>query len=328
MTRARKNSDNMADTRPSRPVEGMDLFQSVRISGQDKRPFDNGHAGGRIYRKRSLTASIMFVFLFVCLTFVVGLAYFAIPFRTNFVVLGLDAGLGRGDLGRTDTIILCTFSPLMPYVGMLSIPRDLWLRIENVGENRINTAYFFAEAEEAGSGADAVLQVIKQNFNVPVSYYVVVRMDGLINFIDALGGVDISLSKAIAGYEAGKYHLNGSDALKFARNRTGSDDFSRMMQGQILIQGVIRRLFMLETWINFPEIIRTANEVIDMKIPIWHWPRVLVSFLRVGQEHIDSRTISREMVQPFVTSAGAQVLLPNWELINPVVNDMFGRFVK
>mgnify|MGYP003341088489 CR=1 FL=1 len=85
---------------------------------------------------------------------------------------------------------------------------------------------------------------------------------------------------------------------------------------------------MLETWINFPEIIRTANEVIDMKIPIWHWPRVLVSFLRVGQEHIDSRTISREMVQPFVTSAGAQVLLPDWELINPVVNDMFGRFVK
>ena len=48
------------------------------------------------------------------------------------------------------TIILTTLVPLRPDVGMLSVPRDLWVNVTGVGEQRINTAYFFAELEESG----------------------------------------------------------------------------------------------------------------------------------------------------------------------------------
>src|SRR5688500_11987362 len=89
------------------------------------------------------------------------LLYFFAPLRTNILLLGTDDSPERGSVGRTDTIILATVVPLKPYVGMLSIPRDLWVTVPGVGEQRINTAYFFAESNEAGSGARAALQTIQ-----------------------------------------------------------------------------------------------------------------------------------------------------------------------
>jgi hypothetical protein len=47
--------------------------------------------------------------------------------------------------------------------------------------------------------------------------------------------------------------------------------------------------------------------------------------LRVGQEGIDARLITREMTQPFATTNGAQVLAPKWEAINPVLLEVFGQ---
>jgi len=96
--------------------------------------------------------------------------YFFAPFRTNILFLGTDDSPERGGIGRTDTILLATVVPLKPYIGVLSIPRDLWVQIPNVGEQRINTAYFFAEANESGTGVEAVRMTIHQNLNVPVRY--------------------------------------------------------------------------------------------------------------------------------------------------------------
>jgi hypothetical protein len=65
--------------------------------------------------------------------------------------------------------------------------------------------------------------------------------------------------------------------------------------------------------------------VIDTNIPVWQWPRLGFAFLRAPLVGADSQTISRDMVIPFQTSGGAQVLAPNWEAINPLLNEMFGE---
>ena len=118
---------------------------------------------------RSLPARRRFRFSGCCcswplLLLGVVLLYFFAPLRTNILMLGTDDSPERGSIGRTDTIILATVVPLKPYVGMLSIPRDLWVTVPGVGEQRINTAYFFAESNEAGSGSRAALQTIRDNF--------------------------------------------------------------------------------------------------------------------------------------------------------------------
>jgi polyisoprenyl-teichoic acid--peptidoglycan teichoic acid transferase len=50
------------------------------------------------------------------------------------------------------------------------------LDIPGVGQNRINTAHFFAEGEQAGSGPRALQQVIQNNFGVRMPYYVRIRL--------------------------------------------------------------------------------------------------------------------------------------------------------
>ena len=55
--------------------------------------------------------------------------FFAPPPRTNILILGVDARPGDGDVVRTDVMILATVDPKQPYVGMLSLPRDLWIKI-------------------------------------------------------------------------------------------------------------------------------------------------------------------------------------------------------
>ncbi len=130
--------------------------------------------------------------------------YFFAPLRTNILLLGTDDFPERGSVGRTDTIILATLIPLRPYVGMLSIPRDLWVSVPNVGEQRINTAYFFAEANQPGTGSQAALQTIQNNFGITVHYYAIVHMLGLTSVVDTLGGVNITLEAPIGGFPAGR----------------------------------------------------------------------------------------------------------------------------
>lgn len=241
------------------------------------------------------------------------------------LVLGVDDSLGRGDLGRTDTIILTTVVPLLPYVGLLGIPRDLWVEIPNVGEQRINTAYFFAEANQAGTGARAAVGTVRLNFGVKLRYYLVLHMSGLVDFVNALGGVDIVLDAPLGGLPSGSHHLDGARALAFVRERYSADDFSRMQQGQILIMASFRKAIQPVNWSRLPGAMLALSQVVDTNIPVWQWPRLGFAFARAVLIGMDTRTITRDMVTPFQTSGGAQVLAPNWERINPLLIEMFGE---
>ena len=287
----------------TQPTRRMDRFQAARAIP--------------VRRKRNWRWLLIFLGLI--------LFYFFAPLRTNVLLLGTDDSPERGSVGRTDTIILATFIPLRPYVGMLSIPRDLWVTIPNVGEQRINTAYFFAEANQPGTGSQAALQTIRNNFGISVHYYAILHMLGLTSVVDTVGGVDINLTAPIGGFPAGSHHLNGEEALSFVRERSSSDDFSRMVRTQILLAALLKQVIQPSHWISLPRFIISLSQVVDTNIPLWRWPRLLFALLRAFLFGIDSQTITREMVTPFQTSQGAQVLAPNWDAINPLLKKMFGQ---
>jgi LCP family protein required for cell wall assembly len=194
-----------------------------------------------------------------------------------------------------------------------------------VGENRINTAHFFAEGQQAGTGPQAAMDTIQQNFGVKMNYFIRVRFDGFRTVVNAMGGVDIELDRPMAGYPAGKYHLTGNKALAFARHRLGSDDFFRMEQGQLLVRSIFRQLLRPRMWPRLPTVLVAFSKNIDTNIPGLLWPRLVLALLRAGPDGIDSRTIERDMVTPYTTGQGANVLLPIWPKINPVLIEMFGK---
>ncbi len=253
--------------------------------------------------------------------------YLFIPLRTNLLVLGIDQAPDGTYAGRSDTMILVTTSGWQPYVGMLSIPRDLWVNIAvpGAGQNRINTAHFFAEANQPGSGPYAALATVEQNFGVRVPYYVRIRFDGFVTLVDAIGGVRVTLTEPMAGFAPGEYKLSGKQTLAFVRSRQGSDDFYRMSHTQFIIKVVIMQMISPSGILRMPDVLRALPETIDTNLPPLLLPRLGFGLLRAGLDGIDARTIDRTMTRGFTTSGGAQVQEPIWENINPLIQEMFRK---
>lgn len=256
----------------------------------------------------------------------VAAAFILSPGKTNILVLGIDRIVdGTGSMGRSDTIVMVQVDPLQPRIATLSIPRDLWVNIPGVGENRINTAHYFAEINKAGSGPAATAQTIQQNFGIASNLYVRIHLEGVPALIDAMGGVTIDLPKETTLYPAGQHHLNGTQALAFIRDRKGADDFFRMADGELFIKAAAQQMLNPLTWVRLPLILAALPKAIDTNIPATRIPALALAVLRVGPANIDTNTLPREDTTPFTTSAGAQVLLPNWDLINPLVEKVFGK---
>lgn len=256
--------------------------------------------------------------LFLLLFFV-----FFTPFRTTILVLGIDARPDEGWTGRSDTMIITSLPPVLPQVKMLSIPRDLWVTIPGYADNRINVAHFFAEAEKAGSGPQAAAKTVEVNFNIKVPYTVRIRFDGFRDIVDAMGGVNITLTEPMSGLEAGTHHLDGTQALAFVRDRETSDDFFRQKRGQMFITAAIKKMINPLNWFRIPAVAAAISNTLQSDIPAWLYPRVAYSLAFSAIKGFDSQTISRDYVTSYLTDQGAQVLLPNWDLINPLVKSIF-----
>lgn len=302
--------------------EPIEQFQPIRVPKQKPPPRRRPAAVAR-RRKGSWGCLASLLVLPILAVFLV---YFFLPARTNILILGIDRAPEGTDASRTDTNIVLSINPLRPIVNMLSIPRDLWVNIPNEGENRINTAHFFAEANDPGSGPRASMQTIQENFGIPIDYYVRIRFDGVKEIVDAMGGLNIALPEAMSGYEAGTHLLDGDQALAFVRDRSGTDDFFRMQRGQLAAKAMIKQSLQPSNWPKLPAAAVAATKSMDNNIPVWQMPRIGLAVARAALfDSINNQTITREMVTPFTTSEGAMVLLPNWDLINPLLMELFGQ---
>jgi len=120
--------------------------------------------------------------------------------------------------------------------------------------------------------------------------------------------------------------LIGEQALAFARDRQSSDDFFRMQRGQMVLKAAVKQMLNPLTWPRIPQIISTGLQAVDTNIPFFEIPRIGLALVRaIISDTINSQTITREMVYPTITTDGANILLPNWEMINPLLMEMFGE---
>ncbi len=280
-------------------------------------------------------ASILFVVAFTALLILIYLL--APPPRRTFLVLGLDARPGEGVVTRTDTLILVTVDPAQPYVGMLSIPRDLYVQVPGYGPNRINTAHILGENTQAGGGPSLAVETVKQNFGVPVDGYVRLNFEGFVAIIDAAGGVDIEVKYAFIDYEyptpdygtmtvefqAGLQHMDGSRALQYARVRHGASDIERAERQQQVVQALAASLVRPENMWRWPEVYATFIQYVDTDLNPLDMVSLAPALLWVGPGGIDRRVLDHDMVQGITTSSGAAVLEPRWDQINPLLDEMF-----
>lgn len=304
-----KNNPHLAETVP------------VKASRYDENQQPDDDRNSNTKRKKSCACSgcgcltLLFIAAFLLLML--------FPFPSQFILLGIDRSPAGTMAGRSDTMMVFSTNPLLLKVKVLSIPRDLWVPIPGMGENRINTAHFFAEAQTPGSGPAAAIETVNQNFSLNLKYHVRFNLENIPSLIDALGGISLNLPQIMSGYPSGTHRMNGEAALAFLRNRSDGDDFFRINQGQLFISGFVRELLNPGSWPRLPAFLAALPAAMDTNLPLWLWPRVGFSLGIGSLTGIETLTIDRSMVTPFTTAEGAQVLLPNWPTIDEYIKENF-----
>ena len=96
----------------------------------------------------------------------------------------------HGDHVLTQSMILVRFNPSTKQVTMLSIPRDLWVPLSTGGTGKIDGAYSYG-------GAGAAIATVENNFGVHIDDYIWIGLLGLVNVIDAIGGIDVVTSTPV-----------------------------------------------------------------------------------------------------------------------------------
>jgi LCP family protein required for cell wall assembly len=286
---------------------------------------------------RIVFAISLFVGLFSCL--LVTIYVIAPPPRTNVLVLGLDARPGEGYVTRSDTIILATVDPDQPYVGMLGIPRDLYLNIPGYGENRINAAHILGESEYEGGGVDLAEQTIEENFGVEVHRTLRMNFQAFVAIVDAAGGLDINVEDYIYDdlyptpdfgtmvieFQPGLQHMDGERALIYARTRHGASDFERAERQQQVIAALVQKLANPVNWWRLPGVYLAFTTNVDTDLTIIDAILLAPAVAWVGPDGIDRQVLTREMAQTATLDNGASVLDPNWGSISALLDIMFRR---
>ena len=161
--------------------------------------------------------------------------------RITLLVMGLDYRDWQAGTGppRTDTMILFTIDPVKHTIGILTIPRDLWVVIPGFDYGRINTAYLLGEANKLpGGGPQLAADTVEELLGVPVDYYAQIDFEAFVRFIDEIGGVRLDITEKIKIDPMGDNNskvlrpgvqvLDGKLALAYARARkTEGGDFDR-----------------------------------------------------------------------------------------------------
>lgn len=173
----------------------------------------------------------------------------------NILLIGQDRRPGEGR-ARSDSMILVSFNRSNDTITMVSFLRDLYVQIPGYDNNRLNAAYAFG-------GMDLLDRTLEENFGVRVDYNVEVDFTGFSSVIDALGGVDISLSPAEAEYmglSTGWNHMDGDTALSYSRIRYLDSDFGRTGRQRNVLTSVYKSAKNM----GFSNLISLVNDVFPL----------------------------------------------------------------
>jgi LCP family protein required for cell wall assembly len=234
--------------------------------------------------------------------------------------------------------MLMTAHPDGPRLALLSIPRDLYVDIPGHSANRINTAHFWGERESEGGGPALAMQTVAETFDVPVHGYVRLDFDGFRAIVDGVGGIDVVVEEGIVddGYPtadygttrieipAGPQHMDGETALRYVRSRHGSSDFDRAERQQRVVIALAGRLSGPRGWTRLPAVFGAVIRHVDTDLGLGELLQLAFTGLRVGPDGIEHHVIDREMTRPWTAPTGGAVLLPLWEAIDPLVEEVFG----
>lgn len=162
----------------------------------------------------------------------------------SILLLGTDTGaLGRHDTGRTDTMIVATVNAKQKTVHLTSIARDTKVVVPGDTQpyEKINAAYTIG-------GAGTAVKTVQNLLDIPIDFYAIINMGGLEKMVNGVGGVDVTPPLTFKYGHANvvkgqKIHLNGAEALDYARMRDDDPrgDYGRQARQRQIIKHLVMK---------------------------------------------------------------------------------------
>ncbi|WP_303857467.1 LCP family protein [Aminicella lysinilytica] len=171
----------------------------------------------------------------------------------NIYISGIDITGNIDTVSRSDVNMIVTVNPKTHKVLLTSIPRDYLIKLPSAN-------YASDKLTHTGAyGIDDTLGAVENLLGIDMNYYVKVNYSTVLKLVDSIGGIDVNSDytfttsgmKNIYTFHKGKNHLNGKQALAFARERHSfSDgDIQRNKNQQKVMQAVLKKVSSSKTLI-------------------------------------------------------------------------------
>lgn len=275
--------------------------------------------------------------------------------RTNLLIMGMG-GLGHDGAFLTDTIIVLSYNYETNETSMVSLPRDLLIKLEDVSYQKVNYVYTAGEYSEDTNGIEYSKEVLTQNLGIPIHYAINIDFFGFEEIIDALGGVNIYIENSFIDYnyptnnhkiqtvqfKKGYQHLTGEEALQFVRSRHGivtegngfeASDFARSERQFKIIEAIKEKIMSFSTLTNPNKVInlfQILNEYIDTDIEAWEALRFVDILRSMDKDKIFSKVLNDApdnlLKSATSTLDGAFILVPknnDYELLHSFFKNIF-----
>lgn len=247
----------------------------------------------------------------------------------SILILGLDEEDG---VSRTDSIMVATINPDEGSTKLISIPRDTLIEMPGTGQQeKINAVY----ARSSGNVAP-LIGVVEDYLDIPISFYASLDFEGLIELVDAVGGVqvnsdlDFTVQDSEENMDAieiseGPQQLDGEHALGYARMRKQDPrgDWGRQERQREVIAALIDELISLNSIANFDAILTAIEPYLETNLNGDQILTIASNYSHAADD-IESLTLTGEADYVYFPHYGQDVYIwePYEEVIAEVQDDL------
>ncbi len=267
--------------------------------------------------------------------------------RMNVLLIGVDAGVGRSTF-LTDTLIVASLDPVTETVSLLSLARDMVdvpLPGGRTYSGKINSLLSYARLHpgefpgSTGDGHDVLMAAVGTLLGLDVERYAQVDLGGFVAVVDSLGGVDVNVAHSFCdptyheygfttgfAITAGRHHLDGFQALAYARVRkaSGESDFTRQARQQEIISGV-RDAVVKGGFLGDPiGFLKAIGQTVETNVP----RDAVVPLAAVAQRVGRAKTYRAVVTSPLVTlgfDVRGSIQLPDLKGIRALAAELFPK---
>ena len=242
------------------------------------------------------------------------------------LVVGLDQVSNS-----TDTMMVGRIDTENHTIDVVSLPRDTLVNV-SWSVKKINTLYS-ADINTGGNGIDGLLDGLKDILGFRIDCYAVVDLTAFVELVDAIGGVDYNVPVNMNYYDptqdlyinipAGEQHLDGEEALKVVRFRSGyaSADIGRIGTQQDFLKSAASQMLTLGNIPNLPTFIDIFEEYVVTNMSASNLAFFARQFLLCKSEDINFHTLPGNYGDSIKGLSYVSINISEWlEMVNTYLN--------